>query len=307
MRVKPEDVGSALGSIVLPAAGVRGLVVVLVAVVLAAPWLATWAGLLQVDDGAGVGATREVVRLRPELVLLPGGRFMMGSPEGEDGRDADEVLHEVELSPFLMCRTAVTNEQWKAVMGNSPSDCTFGCEDNQSVQSVTWEQTTAYLNALTDRENMLFPVDPPLTRCYEGDRNTTWADGCTGYRLPSEAEWEYAAWAGTKTADSFVQNPSKPGESVAFMEPKNRWGLNDMQKGWEWVWDRFDGRYSDKDKVTKDPGDPENRDSRVLRGPSLGNEPWRTGSADRSGGGPTYAYEALGFRCARASHPVLGN
>ena len=314
MRVKPEDVGGALGSIVLPAAGVRGLVVVLVAVVLAAPWLATSAGLLQVDEGAGVGGTREVVRLRPELVLLQGGRFMMGSPEGEEGRSTDEVQHEVELSPFFMCRTEVTNEQWKAVMGSSPSDCKYGCEDNQPVQIVTWEQATEYMNALTDRENALFPKEP-RTRCYEG---STWVEGCTGYRLPSEAEWEDAARAGTKTAHSFGDDPVKLGEYAWFTENSgdkahpvgeklpNPWGLYDMHGNvWEWVWDRYDDKYSDNDndKVTRDPRGPQNGAERVLRGGSFWGEP-KLRSADRVRGGPSDANLGVGFRCARGSPPA---
>ena len=314
MRVKQEEVGVALGSIVVPAAGVRGLVVVLVAVVLAAPWLATWSGLLRVDEAAGVVGSPEVVRLRPELVLLPGGRFMMGSPEGEEGREANEVLHEVELSPFFMCRTEVTNDQWKAVMGSSPSDCEYGCGDKQPVQNVTWVQATEYMNALTERENAMFPTEA-RTRCYEGDGNSTWVEGCTGYRLPSEAEWEYAARAGTRTAYSFGDDPGKLGEHAWFVgnsgenthpvgeKLANPWGLKDMHGNvWEWVWDRYDD--NDNHKVTRDPRGPQNGDLRVLRGDSFRGVPRGLRSAHRFTVRPTDPSGLLGFRCARGSPPA---
>jgi formylglycine-generating enzyme required for sulfatase activity len=309
--------------------------VVLVAVVLAAPWLATSAGLLRADVGGGEVAVRDVVRLRPELVLLPRGRFMMGSPKSEVNRDSDEVQHEVEVLSFLLCRTEVTNEQWKAVMGSSPSLCAYGCGDNHPVQNVTWEQATEYLNKLTDRENALFAGEAPRTRCYTGEGNAVWVEGCTGYRLPTEAEWEYAARAGTTTAYSFGDDPAElckhgngADQAAKRGHPEwtvnegcddgatnlaevgkyaqNPWGLFDMHGNvWEWVWDWYDDNANSNGNVTGDPIGPQTGEFRVLRGGSFGYEPWWLRSALRIRYWPTNTGVDWGFRCARGSPPSL--
>ncbi len=251
---------------------------------------------------------------------LPGGTFEMGSPQAErdrfkkldpdltDGYFADERLHSVEVSAFELAETEVTNAQWKAVMGTSPSNCDYGCADNQPVQKVTWVMAVEYLNKLTAREKT------DLTACYEqtGD-DWAWIQGCTGYRLPTEAEWEYAARAGTKTAYSFGDDPAKLGEYAWFTENSgakthpvgeklpNPWELHDMHGNvWEWVWDR----YGDNDKVTRDPRGPQNGVSRVLRGGSFRNVPGGLRSAFRYWYWPTNADVFHGFRCARESPPA---
>ena len=245
---------------------------------------------------------------------LPGGTFEMGSPANEKDRSDDERLHSVEVSAFELAETEVTNAQWKAVMGTSPSNCDYGCADNQPVQTVTWVMAVEYLNKLTAHENT------GLTACYEqtGD-DWAWIQGCTGYRLPTEAEWEYAARAGTKTAYSFGDAPAKLGEYAWFTENSgdkthpvgeklpNPWELHDMHGNvWEWVWDRYDYKYgdNDNDKVTRDPRGPQNGDRRVLRGGSFRLVPGGLRSAFRYWVGPTHAYGNNGFRCARGSPPA---
>lgn len=256
------------------------------------------------------------------FVKLPGGTFEMGSPQAErerfkkldpdliDSYFANERLHSVEVSAFELAETEVTNAQWKAVMGTSPSDCDYGCADNQPVQNVTWVMAVEYLNKLTARENT------GLTACYEqtGD-DWAWNQGCTGYRLPTEAEWEYAARAETKTAYSFGDDPAKLREYAWFTENSggkthpvgeklpNQWELRDMHGNvWEWVWDRYGD--NDNDKVTRDPRGQQNGDSRVLRGGSFGYVPWGLRSAFRLRVRPAYANVDDGFRCARGSPPA---
>lgn len=305
---------------------VQGMAVVFGAGAVGMPWVAGWVGAIGVEEGS-------VLQLRPELVELPGGVFMMGSPEGEKNRGEDETQHPMEVEPFLICRTEVTLGQWEAVMGTRPNDCRYGCENEHPVQNVSWEDAIRYMNALTELENQTLSEGKKLKPCYAQEQGKwVWEDRkCTGYRLPTEAEWEYAARAGTKTAYSFGDDEKelcKYGngadasakrkhsewswaldgcdDSYADLAPvgkfkANLWGLYDMHGNvWEWVWDWY-APYPENAKAGY--GGPETMTDgfRVLRGGSFDYGPWGLRSSYRSRVWPSFRYWYYGFRCVRGS------
>jgi formylglycine-generating enzyme required for sulfatase activity len=169
------------------------------------------------------------------FVSAPAGRFVMGSLASESGRNADEAPHEVELSPFWIARDETTQALWRRVMGRNPSH--FGkCGDACPVENVTWFEVGEFLARL----NRLSP-----------GRN---------YRLPTEAQWEYACRAGTSTPFStgsrltveqanfdgrypLAGHPpgrfrGSPVPAGSF--PANSWGLRDLHGNvWEWCEDAY--------------------------------------------------------------------
>jgi len=217
--------------------------------------------------------------LEMQMVYLEGGSFAMGSPRTEVGHENDEVSHEVTLSGFWISEHEVTQAHWEAIMGNAPSDCERGCGAAFPVNHVTWIDAVRFLNTLSS--------ELTFSSCYE-ERAEGWnlITDCNGFRLPNEAEWEYAAWAGGTTAYSFGDDPSElcrygnlDAQSlcrdghvelapVGSFEP-NLWGLYDMHGNvWEWVGDEY-GTYPTK--RTRAP--TKTSDTRVLRGVRFGADP----------------------------------
>ena len=237
-----------------------------------------------------------------EMVRVPAGTFMMGSKEGEKGRFEDEKLHEVKITrPFLMGKTPVTQMQWVSVMRENPS--TFKGY-NLPVEQVSWNDAILFCNRLSEREG--------LTPAYRinGD-NVTLDKGADGYRLPTEAEWEYACRAGTATRFYTGNSDSVLGGACWYYDSSdskthpvgkktpNAWGLYDTHGNlWEWCWDWYGGYPSDS--VT-DPAGPATGSARIFRGGS-----WRNGaeycrSADRGFGKPGFRGNdgAIGLRLVR--------
>ena len=299
------DSGGWLHWVTLPGWLVYVLGGLLVATALALPWVARWQGVLRFEvPPAETGPARA---LRPALIALPGDTFTMGD-------DLDGPAHSVQVSGFFICQTEVTQGQWKAVMGTEPSDCDYGCGDKFPVQSVSWFDAVEYLNMLTRRENQ--GRTDKLSQCYQIEGETVrWIDGCTGYRLPTEAEWEYAARAGTQTTYSFGDNDSKMGEYAWHSgnsnnkvhdvagKKANPWGLHDVHGNvWEWVWDSY-GDYDSADHTN--PKGPKSGDRCVLRGGSFDYRALFLRSALRFRLVPSYRYWNLGFRCARGGAPAL--
>jgi len=254
--------------------------------------------------------SREVFTEIPDLALvrLPGGEFTMGSPEDEEGRFKNEgPQHQVMLSSFNMMETLVTRRLYMEIMGKDPSYFK-GESDQRPVETVFWRDAIRFCNQLSRRLG--------LKPCYKLFGTRVWRRrGGDGFRLPTEAEWEYSCRAGTTTRYYFgddaealeryawyEKNSSGQTHPVATREP-NDWGLYDMHGNvWEWCWDRF-GDYRKKPEVN--PVGPWKgirfrNPPRVVRGGGFNNEAGCLRSADRDGGEPSGRDGDLGFRCVRA-------
>jgi formylglycine-generating enzyme required for sulfatase activity len=213
-----------------------------------------------------------------EVVLIPAGKFTMGSPGSEKNRENDEVQHEVNITkPFYMSKYEVTQDQWEAVMGDNPSKRSKGAR--LPVRDVSWDDCQEFIKKLNAK-----------------------TDG--GYRLPTEAEWEYACRAGTSTAYSYgnsltEKNANVKGSAIraAGSYKPNAFGLYDMHGNvWEWCEDRY-GDYP-AGEVT-DPKGPATGSSRVLRGGSFRFLESLSRSANRNPGSPSMWVVITGLRLAR--------
>jgi formylglycine-generating enzyme required for sulfatase activity len=188
----------------------------------------------------------------------------MGSPTGESGRATDETQHTVMLKKdFWMADSEVTQRQYRNLMGTSPSKYQ-GSE--LPVEQVSWFDAVAYCNALSVKEN--------LSPCYQINEPTVvWAGGldCTGYRLPTEAEWEYAArspattlYAGSDSVDAVAWYSTDTTHAVKTKAANGR-GLYDLSGNvWEWVWDWYQGNY--EALLSENPIGPVSGSKRVIRG-----------------------------------------
>jgi len=241
------------------------------------------------------------------MVELAGGSFLMGSPDNDPmARDDEKPRHEVRVSSFRIGRTPVTQGQWRAVTGKER-----GSEEDQlPVTDVSWEDALRFCNALSVRKRH--------RPCYRRVGIWPWRRWrcdwrADGYRLPTEAEWEYACRAGTDSPWSFGDDPELLGDyawlsgnsddrvhPVAEKRP-NPWGLHDMHGNvWEWCWDRY-GAYSSR--PVSDPHGPVFNRWRVLRGGSFDGSPEVLRSAGRGVVLPEVRFRFrhwdLGFRCVR--------
>jgi len=325
---------------------------VLVALVLGAglttlPWL-DWQAWLMRSANTTITAQAEIPAIRqaewvaseftdtlkdgtpgPVMVMIPGGTFMMGSPETEEGREDDERLHEVRVEPFAMgkyevtvgefrqfvvsknyrtdaeresgCNTWVGNE-WKQDAENNWRDPGFDQDDDHPVVCVSWNDAVAYANWLSEQTGQ-------------------------NYRLLTEAEWEYAARAGTetprywgddltkacryanvydRTAEQKLNNPWEfhdcedgyVGTAPVGQFQANDFGLHDVLRNvWEWTCSEYDEKYGGAEQrcVSKNNASA----PRVLRGGAWLTYPRRVRAACRAGSTPAVRYDYAGFRLAR--------
>jgi formylglycine-generating enzyme required for sulfatase activity len=230
-----------------------------------------------------------------KLAWIPAGTFMMGSTSKEKGRGDDEFSHAVNLSRgFYLGVHLVTQEEWLAVMGNNPSE--FQGSKQLPVDSVSWDDCQTFLRRLSEKEKK-------------------------SYRLPTEAEWEYACRAGTTTPfhvgatlstdqanynGNFVYGPGLKGTYRAKTTPvgefpPNAWGLYDMHGNlWQWCADWHGGLAR---KEITDPTGPKSGKNHILRGGSWGSNPVFCRSANRNFADPASRTEFYGFRVALDGTP----
>ena len=260
----------------------------------------------------------------PGFVEAPRGSYTAGSPLSETGRNDDETQHRVTITrPFWVAVHEVTQDRWAALMGDNPSGYR-ACGGECPVESVSWFDAVAYTNALSMAEG-LTPcyLEPQFSQPYSREdaaaqRVPVWEGGldCQGYRLPTEAEWEYAARAGSETAfhngpleDTECRDPSLDaagwycGNSENATHPvggklPNAWGLYDVHGNvWEWVWDGF-ADYPDEDLT--DPTGPDSSNLRVQRGGSWSYTAKFCRAATRTGVFAGEANSEVGFRVVRS-------
>jgi formylglycine-generating enzyme required for sulfatase activity len=249
----------------------------------------------------------------PELLAmieLPGGTFLMGSPESDDQAYSDEKpQHEVTVSSFAMSRFLVTRKLYREILGRGPSEWEGDQEDDLlPANYVSWFDAVEFCNALSKQVGLR----PCYRRLWLGKKWVRWDRNAEGYRLPTEAEWEYAVRAGTTTrwfcGDEpteleryawFDKNSENRVHPVGEKEP-NSWGFYDLAGNvWEWCWDWYDDYSSDS---ATDPAGPlTGAGRRVLRGGAFCYLAWLLRSAVRDWNVPEVRSVVIGFRCVRAA------
>jgi formylglycine-generating enzyme required for sulfatase activity len=244
------------------------------------------------------------------MVYVEGGTFLMGSDSGDDD---EKPVHSVTVKSFYMGKYEVTQKEWMEVMGTTiqqqwvtagySGSPTRGAGDNYPIYCVSWFEAVEYCNKRSLKEG--------LTPAYRGSRDNITCDfSAAGYRLPTEAEWEYAAKGGNKDYMVFEYSGGNSPGSVAWYKDNsgssthpvgtkqpNSLGLYDMSGNVkEWCWD-WRGSYSGGSQT--DPRGAPSATYRVLRGGSWGGTAAEGRSAYRSVSTPVSQVNISGFRLLR--------
>lgn len=275
----------------------------------------------QKEENPNVSATDAPNQTTPSLlpeqngnmVLINGGTFEMGSPLSEAERGNDEIQHKVTVDSFYMSKTELTQKEYQAVMGENPSEHQG---EDLPVEHVTWYDAIRYCNELSKAEG--------LTPCYSISGNTViWNKAADGYRLPTEAEWEYAARANTSTPfhfgdyvqdedancyNAYGYNNDASGSWVngylghtvsVYNYNSNDYGLFHMHGNVaEWVWDWY-GEYETADAIN--PTGAESGNYKIVRGGGWNDFPKHIRSAYRSAVPADVPLYSIGIRLVRSA------
>jgi formylglycine-generating enzyme required for sulfatase activity len=237
-----------------------------------------------------------------EFVLVKGGTFKMGNTFEEDAFEDEFPVHPVTLSDFYIGTYEVTQAEWEAVMGSNPS--TFK-SPNKPVESISWYDAVNFCNKLSQKDG--------LKPCYTiGKNNRVTCDWTAdGYRLPTEAEWEFAArggndskgymYAGSNSLSDvayFKDNSLGMSQSVGQRKP-NELGIYDMSGNvWEWCWDWYSNSYGTADSQTN-PHGIDFAVEKCRRGGGWAQAAKSARSSNRLGTPPDLKFNYVGIRLVR--------
>ncbi len=266
-----------------------------------------------------------------EMVLIPAGTFQMGSNAGDDD---NKPVHQVTITKsFYMGKYEVTQaeyEKYCSYTGSSSPSSSYGDGDNYPAYYVNWYDALVYCNkrsiaeGLTPCYSILDSTNPDVWGAVPKSSNSTWnAVVCdwnaNGYRLPTEAEWEYAARAGDNTVDSLTysgtSDVNKLGEYAWYKSNSdninhevgkklpNAFGLYDMTGNvWEWCWNWFTNSYDAETEGGSDPTGTSAGSDRVYRGGGCSNSSGSCAVSFRLSSNPLYRGSYLGFRVVRSAN-----
>ena len=254
-----------------------------------------------VQTGPGQGQTGRggQAAVPANFALVEGGTFQMGSTDGEND---EKPVHTVTVKSFYMAKYEVTQKEWVEVMGGNPSNWKG---ENLPVEMVSWIDAIKYCNERSQKER--------LTPVYRGAGDSITCDWeANGYRLPTEAEWEYAARGGNKdllgsiysggnSADAVAWYSSNSGSRTQVVMGKqgNSLGIYDMSGNvGEWCWDWWGSGYYAQ-SPSSDPRGPASGSYRVLRGGNWYFDAQLVRSASRGSCTPTGWHNGDGFRLVR--------
>jgi formylglycine-generating enzyme required for sulfatase activity len=253
-----------------------------------------------------------------DMQLVTVSPFIMGSPQAERDRQSDEVLHEVLLTQdYFLGTYEVSQRIWTSIMGSNPSHFQR-CGEDCPIESVSWCDTIIFANRISEREGFAKVYSLPYEfeegmaedQCGELSRMVMFDHSKNGYRLPTEAEWEYAAQAGRDSLYSGSGDPNAVGwtlenssirlHTVGILRP-NDWGFYDMSGNvWEYIWDWY-APYPEDSVLNYNYSGPKDGILRGIRGGSWGMSPDTARVSNRHYATPGYRIRDVGFRLARSA------
>ncbi len=240
-----------------------------------------------------------------KFVLAEGGTFKMGTDRPAETHEGP--VHDVTVKSFYIAKTEVTFDDFDKFCKDLKRDTVssgFWGRGKQAAMNLSWLDAVAYCNWLSEKEK--------LSKCYLiSATEIKYLDTAKGYRLPTEAEWEFAARGGNKSKGTYFSGSdaindvawfkgnSNDGPHAVGQKKPNELGLFDMNGNvWEWVWDWYDGAYY-KTSSPVDPAGPENGNYRVMRGGAFYNDGVYANVYTRQNAGPGFRQNSVGFRVAR--------
>lgn len=286
-----------------------------------------WYGYAAQRDYASANAAiknieQKVESVAEDFVFVEGGTFSIGSNEGLED---EKPVHNVTVNSFYMCMHEVTQKEYEKIMGTNPVSSYVDLEsfigDDKPVVCVSWYDAIIFCNALSSSQglNPCYIINEnskyPNRTDYEEEWTVTCDFNANGYRLPTEAEWEFAALGGNKANLRTTFSGSNDISSVAWYGRKeyadvmkkkpNELGLYDMTGNvYEWCWDRY-GIYSSSEQT--DPVGASSGLWRVIRGGGYGSSAFYCLITGRDFGYPLFKFSSVGFRVVRSVSMRLKN